>query len=230
MKKQDRTAIEVVAQRFSARWEDRSDPSEAYLVVAGKRIAVDIATLKQSHTGQGEAAKLRLRFDKVATRLIERLQTSVGEHVPNGVTVLLTITAPIRLPSKTAAALEDKIQTVLGRGSASRDDQDTIYGNRVRVRMLREKAQLAPRMIGFVHNSDSDPHLLLNITGELLELISVNSSKRAARVAGDRWLVIRSGEISYLDAYRHVCSQLRMPPDLKKILVVFEDGRVEELT
>jgi hypothetical protein len=30
--------------------------------------------------------------------------------VPDGMTVLLTITAPIRLPSKTAASLEDKIQ------------------------------------------------------------------------------------------------------------------------
>jgi hypothetical protein len=104
LKKQERTAIEAVARRFSATW----DPLDSYIMVAGKRVAVDITTLKRRGTGQGNAAKPRLRFDKVATRLIERLQAALGETVPDGMTVLLTITAPIRLPSRTAASLEDK--------------------------------------------------------------------------------------------------------------------------
>jgi hypothetical protein len=126
LKKQERTAIEAVARRFSATWEKGSDPPDAYIMVAGKRVAVDITTLKRRSTGQGNAAKPRLRFDKVATRLIERLQATLGETVPDGMTVLLTITAPIRLASKTAASLEDKIQTLLGRGSPGRDEKDTI--------------------------------------------------------------------------------------------------------
>jgi hypothetical protein len=84
LKKQERTAIEAVARRFSATWEKGGDPPDA--------------------------AKPRLRFDKVATRLIERLHATLGETVPDDITLLLTITAPIRLPSKTAASLEDKIQ------------------------------------------------------------------------------------------------------------------------
>ena len=87
MKKQERTAIEAVARRFSATWEKGSDPPDAYIMVAGKRVAVDITTLKRRSTGQGNAAKPRLRFDKVATRLIERLQATLGETVPDGMTV-----------------------------------------------------------------------------------------------------------------------------------------------
>src|ERR1700694_3660956 len=172
LKKQERTAIEAVARRFSATWENGSDPPDAYIMVARERVAVDITTLKRRGTGQGNAAKPRLRFDKVATRVIERLQATLGETVPDGMTVLLTITAPIRLPSKTAAALEDKIQTLLGRGSPGRDEKDTVHGNRVKIRLLRGESAQAPKMIGFVHNSDSDPFLLLNMTGELLELVS----------------------------------------------------------
>jgi hypothetical protein len=126
-----------------------------------------------------------LRFDKVATRLIERLQATLGETVPDGLTVLLTITAPIRLPSKTAAALEDKIQTLLGRGSRGRDEKDTIHGNRVQIRLLRDQSERAPKMIGFVHHSDSDPLLLLNMTRELLELISGEAGRQVTRLAGD---------------------------------------------
>src|SRR5258708_91697 len=96
LKKQERSAIEAVARRFSATWEKGSESPDAYFMVGGKRVAVDITTLKRRGTGEGHAAKPRLRFDKVATRLIERLQATLGEIVPDGVTVLLTITAPIR--------------------------------------------------------------------------------------------------------------------------------------
>lgn len=82
-------------------------------------------------------------------------------------------------------------------------------------------------MIGFVHNSDSDPLLLLNMTRELLELISAETGWLAPRRAGERWLVVTSaGGISCLEAYRYIYSQLRMATDFKKILMVFGDGRI----
>jgi hypothetical protein len=231
LKLQERTAIEAVARRFSATWEKRSDPPGAYIMVAGKRIAVDVATLQRRGTGQGIAAKPGLRLDKVATRLIERLQATLGETVPHGMTLLLTITAPIRLPSKTAASLEDKMKTLLGRGSPGRDRKDTIHGNRVRIRLLRDESERAPKMIGFVHNSDSDPLLLLNMTRELLDLLSAEAGRRAPSFAGERWLVVISAEgISCLEAYRYIYAQLRMATDFKKTLLVFRDGRVEVLT
>ena len=231
MKKQEGTAIEAVARRFSATLEKGSDPPDAYLMVAGKRVAVDLITLKRRGTGQPNAAKPRLRFDKVATRFIERLQATLGDTVPDGMTVLLTITAPIRLPSKTAASLEDKIQTLLGRGSPGRDEKETVHGNRVQIRLLRDEAERAPKMIGFVHNSDSDPLLLLNMTRELLELISAEARRRAPRLAGDRWLVVISaGGISCLEVYRYIYSHLRVATGSKKILMVFGHGRVGMLT
>jgi hypothetical protein len=135
------------------------------------------------------------------------------------------------LPSKTAASLEDKIHTLLGRGSPGRDEKETIHGNRVRIRLLRDKTERAPKMIGFVHNSDSDSLLLLNMTRELLERISVEPGKRVPRLACDRWLVvINAGGISCLEVYHYIYSQLRMATDFKKILMVFGDGRVGMLT
>jgi hypothetical protein len=231
LKKQERTAVEAVARWFSATWEKGSDPPDAYIMLAGKRVAVDIKTLSPRGTGQGNAAKPRLRFDKVATGLIERLQSTLGETVPDGMTVLLTTTAPIHLPPKTAISLEDKTQTLLGRGAPDRDQKDTIHGNRVHIRLLRDKSERAPKMIGFVHNSDSDPLLLLKLTRELLELISAEAGRRAPRPAGDRWLVLISGAgISFLHAYRYIYSQLRMANGFKRILMVFSDERVGMLT
>jgi hypothetical protein len=196
-------------------------------MVAGIRVAVNITTLKRRGTGKGNALKPHLRFDKVATRLIERLQANLGETVPYGMTVLLTITAPIHSPSKTAASLEDKIQTLLRRGSTGLDEKDTIHGNRVQIRLSRDESERAPKMIGFVHNSDSDPLLLLNMTRELREQISAEAGRRTPRRGGDRWLVVISAEgVSCLEAYRYIYSLLHMATDFKKILMVFGDGRV----
>jgi hypothetical protein len=201
------------------------------MTVAGKRVAVDLATVKPRSAGKANAAKPGLRFDKVVTRVIGRLQATLGDAVPDGITVVLTITAPIRLPAKTAAALEDKIPALLGRALPGRDTKDTIHGNRVRIRLLRNESERAPKLMGFVHNSDSDPVLLLNMTGELLELVSGDAGRRPTRRAGDRWLVVMSaGEISHLVTYRYIASQLRMPAGFKKILMVFGDGSIGTLT
>lgn len=231
LNKQERTAIEAVSRRFSAPWETGNDHTDAYLMVDGKRVAVDITPFKRRGLGQGGAAKPGLRFDKVATRLIERLQATCGETVPDGITVLLTITAPIRLPAKTAVSLEDKIETLLRRGFSGRDEKDTIHGNHVQIRFVRDVTERAPKLIGFVHNPDTDPLLLFNVTRELLELVSAEAGRQSSRPAGGRWLAgISARGVSCLEAYRYIYSQLRMANERKKILIVFCDGRVEMLT
>lgn len=228
MTEQERAALEAVARRFSATWDEGGDLPGAYLTVAGKRIAVDVATLK---AGQGDAAKIRLRFDKVVIRLMDRLQAGLGEIVPDDTTVLLTVTAPIRLPAKTAAVLEERVRALLGRKSPGRDEEDTIYGNRVRIRLLRGDSERAPKLIGFIHNPDSDSRLLLDMTCEWIELIGAEAGRRTAKPTSERWLVMTSsGGAAHLDAYRYIASQLRPAADWTKVFMVLGDGRVEALT
>jgi hypothetical protein len=231
LKLPERANLDAVARRFSATWERGSHPASAFLIVAGQRVAVDIRALKRRGAGQTTTAKPHLRFDKVATRLLERLRTTLGDLVPDGATVVLTVTAPIRVAAKTAAALEDRICTLLARRSSSRGDHATIHGNRVRIRLLRNQSARAPKMIGFVHNADSDPVLLLDMTRELLQLMSGEAGGRAVRSSGDRWLVLISAEGgALLDAYRDIYAQLCRPTGFTKIVMVFADGRVGELT
>jgi hypothetical protein len=224
---QERAAIEAVAKQFSATWEAGGDPPDARLLVDGKRVAVDIRTLKQRGRNQATAEKPRLRFDRVVIRLIEHLQATVGATVPAGTTVLLTVTAPIRLPAKTASALEDKIQTLLGRGAPQRDLNDTVHGNDVRIRLLRDGPERAPKMIGFVHNPETAPLQLFDVTSKLLDLFSVAAGWQMPKIAGERWLVaISARSFSCLEACRYILSQLSDATGYEKVLMVFSDGRV----
>jgi hypothetical protein len=229
-RKQQRAAIETVASRFSATWADGADDADAELVVAGRRVTVDVTTLKRCATPPGAAARPRLRFDKVATRVIDRLQANLTAAVPDGTTVVVTITAPIRLASKTAALLEGKIRTLLATRSTGRDRKDTIHGNRVRIRLVRGESGRAPKLIGFVHHADSDPRLLLNMTREWLGLFGGKAGRRTPSRAGERWLVVISADaISYVDIYRYIYSQLRMTTGFTKILIVFPGRCVDML-
>jgi hypothetical protein len=110
-----------------------------------------------------------LRFDKVATRLTDRLKAACQTTIPDGTIVMLAITAPIRLASKTAASIEDTIATLARRRSAGRDVNAIINGNRVRIRLVKHKSERAPKFVAFVHNPDVDPVVLFKMTRERLD-------------------------------------------------------------
>jgi hypothetical protein len=230
--KRERAALEAVARHFSATWEKGEAPPDAYLTIARKRIAVEVTTTKRRIADRGGLTKPRLRFDRIALRLVRRLQEALSASVPDGRTLILTITAPIRVPAKTAAALEDNIRTYLARRSAQVEAKYTIHGNQIRVRLVKGGSRRTTKVIGFVHNPDSDPDVLFDITLSLIERIGAKARKGApAGTAGDRWLVLAGDDrSSYIEPYRHAYSQLSIPTDFKKILMVLADGRIETLT
>ena len=233
LRNQEQAAIEIVARHFSGTWEKGDgDSPDAYVTIAGKRIAAEVTAIKQRIAERGDLTRPRLRFDRVALGLVGGLLAALSEFVPDGEAVILTITAPIRLPSKTAAALESKIRDCLARRSARVEVKGTIYGNQIRVRLVRGVSRRMSKVIGFVHNPDSDPDVLLRLTQSLLQHIGTAADKCPPdKFTGDRWLVVANKDgLSYIETYRHVYSQLSNSTDFKKILVVLAGGRVETLT
>jgi hypothetical protein len=220
--------MEAVARRFSATWVEEGDAVDAYLTIAGKRLPVDLVTLKP-RDARGGVPEPRLRFDKVATRLIGRLQTTLSEAVPTGTTVLLTITAPIRLPLKTAESLEENVRRLIARGSPTRGVSVSLHGNRVRIEGLKSAG--APRVIAFVHNADADPLELVRMTRDMLDFNGAVAARRPSRSAGGRWLVVVSPDgASRLQAQRYVWSQLRSTARFERVIMAFADGQVEVMT
>jgi hypothetical protein len=139
-------------------------------------ITVDIAGTKPQMK-EGLAA-VRLRFDRVAMRFVSNVQSALHEVVPDGNTLLFTITAPIRLASKTATALEDRVCRSLAGRTARIDFAATIHGNQLRVRHLRSCVQGAPKVIGFVHNPETDPEILFDVTQSLFHSDGSKPSRR----------------------------------------------------
>ena len=123
-------------------------------------IAVDLAALRPRI--RDNLSQVRLRFDKVALRFVDDMRSALHAFVPDGMTLVFTITAPIRLASKTAALLEDKMRGALARRVVHLDLGE-INGNQIRVRLVRGVSG-GPGVIGFVHNPDCDTDGLFRAT------------------------------------------------------------------
>lgn len=105
------------------------------------------------------AMKVRLRFDKVALRLSGDLKAALASAAPEGQAFLFTISAPIRLPGKTAAALEKLARSKPQEGERHK----IVHGNEVRLRRLRGARKAMPRVLVFVHNAGSDAGAILAV-------------------------------------------------------------------
>ena len=127
-----------------------------------KRIEEEIlSNLARLH---GPAARrLGLRFDRVALRVIDELRQIAEHSAPEHVAVLVTLTAPIKEPAKTVIGIANRLKPLFARDSTGRNVRATICGNGVRIRLVRRPTPLAPALIGFVHNPESDARRLLDL-------------------------------------------------------------------
>jgi hypothetical protein len=204
----EQAAIQAVARHFSA------------------AVPLAVACIDSRPAARTKTTQPRLRFDRVALRLVENLRTALSGSVPSGQTVLVTITAPIRLPARTAAAIEAKIRKLIAARAVPARLTLTIHGNEVRVHLLKGGTGRTARLIGFVHNPDSDPGILIDVARALLARVGSGE-----RTSGPRWLIVASqnGAVP-VEACRHVCSQLGIGSVFERTLAVVPGGGVASLS
>jgi hypothetical protein len=112
-------------------------------------------------------SKLGLRFDKVVVRILGNIRNAVEQEVPKESVIIITISAPIKLPAKTEHELIEKIRNIVSTGKKERDTSLAIFGNEVRIRLLKTSSKKSINFIGLVHNKDIDSKYLLKISSKL---------------------------------------------------------------
>jgi len=109
------------------------------------------------------ASRLGLRFDRVVGRVLGDLRTYVDGAAPEGVAVVVTITAPIRLPAKTVEILRRRIGDLVASERPAGDPSVIVHENRVSLRRVKGPAAGRPSLVGFVHNPGVAPGRLLDL-------------------------------------------------------------------
>lgn len=107
-------------------------------------------------------SRLGLRFDRVVLRLLRDLTQHCDRVVPDGARVLVTISAPVRLPARTADHLKQRIAALILEDPPP-EQVTEVHGNTVGLRLVPAAPQSQPKLLGLVHNPDKDPRLLLEL-------------------------------------------------------------------
>lgn len=202
------------------------------MTIGGKRIAAEVATIRQKRGAPG--GRPRLRFDRVVVELIERLRSDLHELIPRGQAVMITCTAPILQPGKTAGAIIESVRGRLERRSARMEIDEALFGNQIRASLVTDVPERAPKVIVFVHNPDPQtdiPGVLFHLTRSLLEAVDAAADgRKRKRSMGDRWLVLvpEHGQ-PHVATLRHIVSQLGIAADFDRVLLVLAGGGVETL-
>jgi hypothetical protein len=217
----EQAAIAAVAREFTADWNGR------YLVLDGRLIALEIVALGQK-AARDDSVRPRLRFDRVVLRLFADLRAAVSDVIAQDQAVIVTVTAPVRMGGKTAEAIADRI-----RGGHRRGDVNaTIHGNQVQLRRIARVPKQMPKLIGFVHNPETDPGPILNLMQAMLRGIGeAMLQRKAGSATRERWLILSNpnGHL-HADTYRRIWEQIAIPSGFAKILVVLPGGKVADLT
>ena len=130
---------------------------------AQRRAALRALAAGRLPPGTADPSLPRLRFDRVAQRLVKSLQAALEDRVPSGSVLLITVTAPIRLPARTVV----EIQARLARGLPVAFSR-IICGNRVRAQMMSAGRWRGAKVIVFVHNCEPSPRGLCRLVEQWL--------------------------------------------------------------
>jgi hypothetical protein len=222
--------IQALAKRFATQWQVGEGPPDAYATISGRSIALDVAIIAQPSRA-GPRSMARLREDRVARRVLRDIESALHAQVPNRKTLILTLGAPIQVPTQLVAALTKLLVDYLQSGVEEREERKTVLGNRVRFRVLNQNRKWRAKVVGFVFSGDPRPGVLGGVMRSFHDAIAAKAKGRMPKdFTGDRWLVLCSDEwIADIKTYRLMYSQLSPPRRFNKVFML-HGARVEPLT
>jgi hypothetical protein len=122
--------------------------------------------------------------------------------------------------------MEERIRSLVATRAAPARLACTIHGNEIQVHLLKGGSRRTAKLVGFVHNPDSDPTILIEVARSLLARIGAGE-----RTAGRRWLVVASQDgAAPVETCRRVWSQLGLRHLFDRTLVVLPGGRIATLS
>jgi hypothetical protein len=231
LREDEEFVINAVARAFSGTWRPGEDPPDAYLAVGPEAIAVEITTLTQ-HVTDDRGTRPRLSDDIATAKLANDLNDELQSLIPDGYTIGLILSSPIREPRKTKAALAEIIRShLLDLSSLVPDRKLDVRGNPVTLYADHHGEMQYKKVSAAFMNRGSNPDIQENVAHILEERIAAKSQSCARlREHGPLWLALLNDYwLTDADTYRHALSLMTISHPFQKLLLIGGDGSVEHL-
>ena len=119
--------------------------------------------------GGTTVSRLGLRLDRVVVRVLDRLRRGVDGKPRADWGVVLTLTAPLHAPNKLVKVMEQEIAALLQDGCIGAERSVVLHGGRARLRLVEHAAAPGCGLLGFVHNPDVDPAMIMDLAERWLQ-------------------------------------------------------------
>ncbi len=149
LREDENFVIEALCNTYGGTWRVGEDPPDAYILIGGQEIAVEISILTQHVTDKSGKLVPRLSQDSRVIRLCDELDEEFKSLIPSGVYIMLTISAPLNKIRKTKDYLIHEIKEIVQRNSAIKRVVE-INKNRVKIQLISGDRLSGKKVVGVV--------------------------------------------------------------------------------
>ncbi len=229
LREDENFVIEALCNTYGGTWRVGEDPPDAYILIGGQEIAVEISILTQHVTDKSGKLVPRLSQDSRVIRLCDELDEEFKSLIPSGVYIMLTISAPLNKIRKTKDYLIHEIKEIVQRNSAIKRVVE-INKNRVKIQLISGDRLSGKKVVGVVSNQNSNADILANAEYILNERINEKTKKCSKIVHRPLWLALFNDYwLAGLDTYKLAMKNLSITHQFDKICIVFDNKQVYTL-
>lgn len=224
--------IRSIVNSIGGEWSEGEDPPDCYLDIENRTVAIEISTLTQ-HVLVGQNVLIpRLSQDMKALRLCSELDKEIGNKVPDGSKVLITLFNPIEKARKFKKALKERLLIELDKRTDEEVElEETILSIDVNIHILSQCDISCKKISGIVANSNSTTDIFGNAIRILDKVIKIKNEKCGSFFdSHEVWLALFNDYwLADVETYREAISESSVTHEFTKILLVSGNGSAEDL-
>ncbi|MFM9842995.1 MAG: hypothetical protein ACKVOI_08510 [Dongiaceae bacterium] len=210
---------------------DGDDPPDFYITFNNRSVAVEVTRLTPIAIGPDGSIENRFSQDILGLRITNELETTIGTHLPEQVSLLVGIDVPIARQSRFLRGMQSWIEELIPTLTPGMEFATIVAGSKVAISVMPRETTRR-RIIGYVVNKRTSPNILMNA-----QFIIENRIKSKIATCGSIartlpiWLaMLNDFWLADAETYQLAIRDMRFEECFERLFVVSDVGLVTELS
>lgn len=208
--------------------DEGEDPPDFYLIIEGRRVAVEVTRLVQSTFDENGTLDNRLTQDMFGLKLVDKLNEELGPCLPENMYIDLSIEVPVSDPTLFTKKLFDLVKKIAACHPTIPKQKFIIAESRITILTIQERRD--KKIVGYIINKNSSADILLNAEISISERIIVkNISCQKLFPIGPVWLaMLNDYMLADAHTYTRALGSLDLQHNFEKLFLISNEGVVTE--
>jgi hypothetical protein len=221
-------ALDALVSKFGGEYSKGDEPPDAYLVIDGKKIAVEVSMLVERVNENG-VIRSRLSDDAPVSRISDELEKKIGNKVPENKWIFLVLPSPIKGMSKFKKELTKIILELISENTKEKEVK--IFDNLVSIYLYENRLKADKKFVQAISTRYASSNIHDNCQLLLQDRINVKNKKcKKGEDADEYWLaLLNSYWQADFESYKRAYKSLEIEHNFNKICLIDGYKQVFEL-